>query len=124
MYIEDKNKIFNLESEDYNMTTIKDRNTLREITYHDLSMDFQVEGCDFEGRTSEGLLFYNSELDAHIVIKVIIKKEGYEAQIDLDEYEARVERARKREEERKQNRKKKDEPEESNSTDDTSAEKN
>ena len=46
-----------------------------------------LQGYEYEGIISDGVLLYHAELDTHIVLKVIVKKEGFDAEDELASYQ-------------------------------------
>ena len=54
----------------------------------------EVEGFKFLGLTKEGALFEGTE--GHVVVKVVVKKEGFDAEDALDEFEEAKEKAAER----------------------------
>ncbi len=65
------------------MRNLQERNALRELALT-TAQTIQVEGFDFEGRTTEGLAFSDG-IDT-FVVKVIVKKEGFDLVDALDEF--------------------------------------
>ena len=61
-------------------------NEIREMAIES-SKEVQVLGFEFLGRSTEGLVFENVETEEYFVIKVIAKKEGFEATEAIEEYE-------------------------------------
>lgn len=71
------------------MANQKQMRELRELIMHDL-MNTEFPGFTFEGIVTDGVLLYHSEADSFIVIKPIVKKEGFEAEEALQEYQDKL----------------------------------
>jgi len=81
--------------------SVKRMNEVREMALESAD-GMAVEGFKLLGRSSEGLIFENAETEEYFVVKVIVKKEGFEATWAIEEYEekqaAALEKAKKVEE--------------------------
>ena len=68
------------------MATQTEMRTMRTEVIELLSQEV-LTGYEQEGIISDGVLLYNSELDTHVVLKVIVKKEGFDSEDALNEYQ-------------------------------------
>jgi hypothetical protein len=84
------------------MANQKEKNALRERTLENM-MNSTFEGLSVLGRTTEGVLLHETDEDLFIVLKAIVKKEGFDAEDALAEF---VEKEKAREEREKEKAKK------------------
>lgn len=73
----------------------KRMNEIRETVVESAKV-LEVKGFEFVGRSSEGLVFENASTDEYFVVKVIVKKEGFDAIEAIEEYEEKQEIAREK----------------------------
>jgi len=75
--------------------SVKRMNEVREFALES-AKGLAVEGFEFLGRSSEGLVFENVSSEEYFVVKVIVKKEGFEAMEAIEEYEEKLEVAKEK----------------------------
>lgn len=109
MYIEKKKKSndlnvqweINVKKEIITMANQKQMRETRENLINQ-AMNVEFAGFETEGLTNEGVLLYNAEVDAYAVVKIIVKKEDFDANGALEDYvmklQARAEREAKQKE--------------------------
>jgi hypothetical protein len=75
--------------------SVKRMSEIREMAIESIQ-SMEVAGFKPIGRTSEGIVFENETTFEYFVIKPIVKKEGFEAQEAIEEYEEKQEVAREK----------------------------
>lgn len=81
--------------------SVKRMNEVREIAVESVK-GLEVKGFECIGRSSEGLVFENAESAEYFVVKVIVKKEDFDAMEAIEEYEEKQEIAREKAEKAEQ----------------------
>ena len=90
------------------MANQKEMRTVRE-TLINFFNEIEIPNFTVEGQTKEGILLHNTEFDCYAVIKPIVKKEDFDPEDALAEYEeklqAQLEREKAKEEKAKKRKK-------------------
>lgn len=81
------------------MATQKEMREIREEVIT-IVENLNIEGYVLEGIITDGVLFLHEGLDTHVVLKPIVKKEGFDFEDALQEYQDRQAAKLEREKER------------------------
>ena len=81
------------------MATQKEMREMRENVINQLS-EIEIVGFEYVGQITDGVLLYNTDLDSHLVLKPIAKKEDFNPEDALEEFEDKQAKALEREQAR------------------------
>jgi len=78
------------------MSAVKRMSEIRDMAFETGKGIELVEGFTYVGRTSEGLLFEHPETLEYFVVKIVVKKESFDATEALESYEEKQELAKEK----------------------------
>ena len=81
------------------MATQKEMREMRENVINQLS-EIEIVGFEYVGQITDGVLLHNTDLDSYLVLKPIAKKEDFDSEDALEEFEDKQAKALEREQAR------------------------